>query len=198
MALVTSGRDAETVYATNGQTCTCQAGLNDDPVCKHRALLRERMGMLRALVAQPADAEVYPDAAELAAMDAELTAAAEEASSAAEYADWLARQEPAGADDDDDPEPEPPAPAFPINLTTAPAAELRALYLKERAAADALIRAIVALNPLADPRGHPDFPAYSAQRERARLVGQALDAALGRPPAALHVIWASNRFTAAA
>ena len=46
-AVVTSGRDGATVYATDGVGCECEAALlGGDPVCKHRAIFWFEAGVL--------------------------------------------------------------------------------------------------------------------------------------------------------
>ena len=54
--VVTSGRQHETVYATDGIACDCEAAmLGADPVCKHRAIFWKDRGLLNE------DASVFPD-----------------------------------------------------------------------------------------------------------------------------------------
>ncbi len=46
MAIAPSGNHAKLAYVTDGATCTCQAGENCDPICKHRALCWHERGAL--------------------------------------------------------------------------------------------------------------------------------------------------------
>ncbi len=54
MLVVTSATKPGVVYVTDGQTCTCPAGVAEDPVCLHRAAYLHRAGVL-ALNPAPAD-----------------------------------------------------------------------------------------------------------------------------------------------
>ncbi len=58
--VATSGTDAEAAYLVTSHGCECAAGVALDPVCKHRAALREMLGTL-ALDAPVAPA-VEPEA----------------------------------------------------------------------------------------------------------------------------------------
>ncbi len=63
MLVVTSATKPGVVYVTDGQTCTCPAGVAGDPVCLHRAAYLHRAGVL-ALNPAPAvedDAEMDAD-----------------------------------------------------------------------------------------------------------------------------------------
>ena len=44
--IATSGTDSEAAYIVTRDTCECHAGEAGDPVCKHRAALRRRLGLL--------------------------------------------------------------------------------------------------------------------------------------------------------
>ncbi len=46
MWVAPSSRDAGTAYEETPWECECHAGQHGDPVCKHRAALRERLGAL--------------------------------------------------------------------------------------------------------------------------------------------------------
>ena len=46
MLVVTSATKPGVVYVTDGQTCTCPAGVAGDPVCLHRAAYLHRTGVL--------------------------------------------------------------------------------------------------------------------------------------------------------
>ena len=46
MWVATSTSSAGTAYEVNPWECECHAGQHGDPVCKHRAVLRERLGAL--------------------------------------------------------------------------------------------------------------------------------------------------------
>jgi len=46
MWTATSSTDAGTAYEVTPWACECHAGQVGDPVCKHRAALRERLGRL--------------------------------------------------------------------------------------------------------------------------------------------------------
>ena len=48
--VASSGTDADTCYALTTHECECYAGAHADEVCKHRAALRVRLGMLTAPV----------------------------------------------------------------------------------------------------------------------------------------------------
>jgi hypothetical protein len=51
-SVVTSGRLGDTVYATDGVECECEAAvLGGDPVCKHRALFWHDRGELEDIEA---------------------------------------------------------------------------------------------------------------------------------------------------
>lgn len=59
--IATSGKDASVAYEVTPHTCECHAGQSGDPVCKHRALLRHQLGLLRerpSLVAGLSEADV--------------------------------------------------------------------------------------------------------------------------------------------
>src|SRR5689334_10521886 len=44
--VVTSASKHGTVYETDGVECSCEAGLNNDPICQHRAMIWYVRGML--------------------------------------------------------------------------------------------------------------------------------------------------------
>ncbi len=46
MWIATSSNQAGTAYEVTQWECECHAGQHGDPVCKHRAALRERLGVL--------------------------------------------------------------------------------------------------------------------------------------------------------
>ncbi len=46
MWIATSSTEAGTAYEVTPWSCECHAGQFGDPVCKHRAALRERLGAL--------------------------------------------------------------------------------------------------------------------------------------------------------
>jgi len=58
MLLVTSATKSGVVYATDGRTCTCPAGVAGDPVCLHRAAYLHRAGVLALNPAPDPAAEV--------------------------------------------------------------------------------------------------------------------------------------------
>ena len=61
--VVTSSRLHDTVYATDGLTCECEAAmLGGDPICKHRAIFWFEQDMLNQ------DASVFPNVMAIAAL----------------------------------------------------------------------------------------------------------------------------------
>ncbi len=44
--IATSGTDATTAYVLTPWECECHAGAFGDPICKHRAALRQRLGWI--------------------------------------------------------------------------------------------------------------------------------------------------------
>ncbi len=62
-AVVTSSRLNDTVYATDGIACECEAAmLGGDPICKHRAIFWFERGLLNR------DASVFPNVMGIAAL----------------------------------------------------------------------------------------------------------------------------------
>ncbi len=61
--VVTSSRLNDTVYATDGLVCECEAAmLGGDPLCKHRAIFWFEQGMLNL------DASIFPNVLGIAAL----------------------------------------------------------------------------------------------------------------------------------
>jgi hypothetical protein len=61
--IVTSEQDGEIAYMVTEFDCECFAAEYGDPVCKHRAMLRHRLGHLRDLRLRLAPANAAADAA---------------------------------------------------------------------------------------------------------------------------------------
>jgi len=55
--MVTSASQLDTLHRTNGDFCTCAAGVAGDPICCHRAAVRFVQGRLRDASAAPANCE---------------------------------------------------------------------------------------------------------------------------------------------
>ena len=53
--MVTSASQLDTLHRSDGDICTCKAGLSGDPVCCHRAAVRFVQGRLSDETAAPAD-----------------------------------------------------------------------------------------------------------------------------------------------
>src|SRR5215204_2892748 len=58
--IATSGSDVEVAYIVSTDTCECRAGAEGDPCCKHRAALRQRLGLLEPAPA-PIPTPIRPD-----------------------------------------------------------------------------------------------------------------------------------------
>ena len=61
--VATSGTDNEVAYLVTATGCECRAAAESDPVCKHRAALRHRLGML-TLDVRPVPAPVVIESIE--------------------------------------------------------------------------------------------------------------------------------------